>query len=58
MKESKIRAVEVVREIRDRHAKRLSGKSTADIIAFYRRAGESAMDDAQRRKASRRRKTG
>jgi hypothetical protein len=50
--------VELVREIRDRHARRLAGKSTADVIAFYRRAGEAAVEDAQHRKPTRRRKTG
>jgi hypothetical protein len=57
-KDSRIRAVELVREIRDRHARRLAGKSTADVIAFYRRAGEAAVEDAQHRKPTRRRKTG
>lgn len=58
MKDPKTRAVAVVREIRDRHAKRLAGKSPADIIAFYRRTGEAALEDAQQRKSARRRKTG
>jgi len=58
MKDRKLRAVELVREIRDRHAKRLAGKSTADIVAFYRRAGQAAVEDAQHRKSSRRRRTG
>jgi len=58
MKHARIRAVQLVREIRDRHARRLAGKSTADIIAFYRRAGEAAGEVAQQRKPTRRRKTG
>jgi hypothetical protein len=58
MKGSKMRATEFVREIRDRHARRLAGKSTAHIIAFYRRAGEAAVEDLQNRKAVRRRRTG
>ena len=57
-KDGRIRAVELVREIRDRHARRLAGKSTADVITFYRRAGEAAVEDAQHRKPTRRRKTG
>jgi hypothetical protein len=58
MKESRIRAVELVREIRDRHARRLARKSRADVITFYRRAGEAAVEDTQHRKPTRRRKTG
>jgi hypothetical protein len=56
MKATKLRAVEMVR-IRDRHARQLAGKSDAEIIAFYRAAGEAAMDDV-RKSRHRRRKTG
>ena len=34
-----IRAVEMTRKIRDRHARRLAGKTPEEIIAFYRAAG-------------------
>jgi hypothetical protein len=47
MKAPKIRAVEMVRRIRDRHARLLAGKTTSEIIAFYRAAGEAAMRDAR-----------
>ncbi len=47
-----IRAVELVRRIRDELARELAGKSDADIIAFYRRAGDTARDSAQRGQAS------
>ena len=57
MKATKFRAVEMVRRIRDRHARQLAGKSEAEIIAFYRAAGEAAMDDV-RKARPRRRKTG
>jgi hypothetical protein len=43
MKATRIRAVEMVRRIRDRHARILKGKTTGEIIAFYRAAGEAAM---------------
>ena len=43
MKQTDIHAVDMVRKIRDRHAKALAGKSEAEIIAFYRAAGEAAM---------------
>ena len=47
MAKTKIRAVELVRKIRNRHAKQLVGKSTAQIIEFYRRAGQAALDAAK-----------
>ena len=36
---TQIRAVEMVRRIRDDLAHELAGKSDAEVIAFYRRAG-------------------
>ena len=58
MKTPRIRAVEMVRKIRDRHARRLAGKSPEEIIAFYRAAGEAAMQDAERRSKLGRRRAG
>lgn len=58
MKAPKVRAVDMVRKIRDRHTRRLAGKSPEEIIAFYRAAGESAMQDAERRSKLRRRRAG
>ena len=43
-----IQAVEMVRRIRDELARELAGKSDADIIAFYRRAGDAARESAKR----------
>ena len=57
MKATKLRAVDMVRRIRDRHARQLAGKTDAEIIAFYRAAGEAAIDDV-RKTRFRRRKTG
>ena len=54
MKAPRIRAVEMVRTIRDRQSRRLAGKSPEEIIAFYRAAGEAAMQDVQRRSKLRR----
>jgi hypothetical protein len=48
----------MVRRIRDRQARMLKGKTTSEIIAFYRAAGEAAMEDARHRSISRRRKAG
>lgn len=56
MKTPEIRAVEMVRQIRDRHARLLMGKTTPQIIAFYRAAGEAAVQDARERAKPRRRK--
>ncbi|HYM62616.1 MAG TPA: hypothetical protein VEZ11_17160 [Thermoanaerobaculia bacterium] len=58
MKIPKIRAVDMVRRIRDRHARLLTGKTPDEIIAFYRAAGEAAMRDARDREKHRRRKAG
>ena len=44
----KIRAVEMVRRIRDELARELAGKSEAEIIAFYRKAGDAAREATRR----------
>ena len=49
MKATKLRAAEMVRRIRDRHARQLAGKTEAEVIAFYRAAGEAATDELHRR---------
>jgi hypothetical protein len=58
MKATKLRAVQMVRRIRDRHAKQLAGKTDAEIIAFYRAAGEAAMEDLRQRSKPRKRQAG
>jgi hypothetical protein len=55
MKAPRVRAVEMVRRIRDRHARKLRGKTAEEVIAFYRAAGKAAVEDAQRAKPRRRR---
>ena len=42
-----IRCVELVRSIRDAQARQLSGKSNAEIIEFFRQAGERARQYAK-----------
>ena len=54
MKAPSIRAVEMTRKIRDRHARRLAGKTPEEVIAFYRAAGQAAVEDAQQAKPRRR----
>ena len=58
MKAPKLRAVEMVRRIRDRHARQLAGKTEAEIIAFYRAAGQAATEDLYQRTKSARRRIG
>ncbi len=52
---TQIKAGEMVRHIRDEQAKLLAGKSDAEIIAFFRKAGEAARRTAKRAQMSRRR---
>ena len=58
MKAARLRAIELVRRIRDRHARRLAAKTPAEIIAFYRAAGEAAMQEAEPESKISRRKAG
>jgi len=58
MKAPSIRAVEMTRKIRDRHARRLAGKTPEELIAFYRASGQAAMEDARQRAKTRRRRFG
>ena len=58
MKAPRIRAVEMTRKIRDRHVRRLAGKTPEEVIAFYRAAGQAAVEDARQRTKTRRRRAG
>ncbi len=49
---TKIKAVDMVRHIRDEQAKMLEGKSNAEIIAFFQKAGEAARQETERRRAT------
>lgn len=44
-----IKAVELVRQIRDKQAAALAGKSEDEVLAFFHRAAETAREDARRR---------
>jgi hypothetical protein len=46
---TQIKAVEMVRRIRDEQAQMLAAKSKAEIIAFFRKAGEAARQEAKQR---------
>jgi hypothetical protein len=52
MEKREIRAVEMVRRIRDEQAAALAGKSEAEVLEFFRKAGEAARDDARKRAAA------
>jgi len=45
---TKIKAVELVRNIRDRQAELLAGKSKKEIIEFFRKAGKAVRREASR----------
>ena len=56
MKVLGIRAVEMARKIRDRQTRRLAGKTPDQVIAFYRAAGQAAVEDARQRAKPHRRR--
>jgi hypothetical protein len=47
---NEIRSLEMVRRIRDEIASSLEDKSHAQIIAFFRKAGDVARQEAKRHK--------
>jgi hypothetical protein len=44
---TEVKAVELVRNIRDQQAELLAGKSQEEIIEFFRQAGEAAIRAAK-----------
>ena len=46
---TEIRSVQMVRRIRDEMASILEGKSHAEIIAFFKKAGDVARQEAKHR---------
>lgn len=46
----------MTRKIRDRHTRRLAGKTPEEMIAFYHAAGQAAVDAATQRAKPRRRR--
>jgi hypothetical protein len=45
-----IKAVELVRRIRDQQASALAGKPEDEVLDFFHRAAEAAREDARRRR--------
>ena len=56
MKTPRVRAVRMVRTIRDRHGRVLAGKSREEVLAVYRTAARTTPSEP--RSKSHRRKTG
>jgi len=54
MEKTEIRAVELVRRIRDEQAALLANKSETEVLDFFRRAGEAAREEARTHAARRR----
>lgn len=52
MKRPNVRAVDMVRRIRDRQQRALTGKSAAEVIAYYRAEGTAATQAAASPKPS------
>jgi hypothetical protein len=46
---TQVKAVEMVRRIRDKQARLLKGKSEGESIAFFRKAGEAARRQGKKR---------
>ena len=53
MERNEIRAVELVRRIRDEQAVLLAGKSDAEVLEFFRQAGQVAREQARNRAVKR-----
>jgi hypothetical protein len=52
MEKSEIHAVELVRKIRDEQSALLASKSQEEVLAFFRAAGQAALAEARRQRAS------
>ncbi len=53
MEKNEIRAVEIVRRIRDEQAALLAGRSDAEVLEFFRQAGQAAREEARKRAVQR-----
>jgi hypothetical protein len=51
MSRNEIRAVDMVRRIRDELAEKLAGKTPQEVIAYYREAGRRALEEARRQES-------
>jgi hypothetical protein len=48
MERNEIRAIEMVRKIRDEQAALLASKSKEEIVAFFHKAGQRVLEEARR----------
>lgn len=53
MEKTEIKAVDMVRQIRDRQYEQLKGKSPEEVLQFYRREATAAKEEALGRLADR-----
>ena len=53
MEKTEIKAVDMVRQIRDRQYEQLKGKSPEEVLQFYRREAAAAKEEALGRLADR-----
>lgn len=51
MEKTEIKAVDMVRQIRDQHYEQLKGKSPEEVLEFYRREAAAANAEALGRSA-------
>jgi hypothetical protein len=52
MEKNEIRAVEMVRKIRDEQAALLASRSKEEIVAFFHKAGQRVLEEARMTKPS------
>jgi hypothetical protein len=52
MKKTEVRAVEMVRRIRDEQAAFLAGRTQAEVLDYFHKAGEAALADVRKRAAT------
>lgn len=58
MEKTEIKAVDMVRQIRDQHYEQLKGKSPEEVLEFYRREAAAANAEALGRSAKTGRRAG
>ena len=53
MEKNEMRAVDLVRRIRDQHVRSLAEKSDAEVLEFFRQAGQAAREEVRKRAGQR-----
>jgi hypothetical protein len=47
-----VKAVDLIRNIRDKQAQMLAGKSKAEVMDFFRKSGEAARKEAEQMRSA------